>query len=201
MPPVEDHIRLDDVVSVHTAAFPKFFMTELGPMFLREYYRCVRRYPHGILLTENGAGGYDGFVCGFMDPAAFYRDLRRHRARLGLAALAGIATRPSRLAALLANYRRAGGSAAQASARDIAELSSLGVRPTASGAGIGSRLARRFIAAAQDKGAKRVMLTTDATGNDAVNRFYQRLGFTCVRTFEARPGRVLNEYAFDIAKG
>ena len=201
MPPVEESVRLDEVVSVHTAAFPGFFMTQLGPLFVREYYRCVLRYSRGIFLTESGASGYDGFVSGFIDPAAFYRDLRRHRARLGLAALGGIAVRPTRLAGLLANYRRTGGSAAQPNTKETAELSSLAVRPSASGAGIGSHLVRRFIAAAQEKGAERVTLTTDAVGNDAVNRFYKRLGFICIRTFEARPGRVLNEYAFDIAKG
>jgi ribosomal protein S18 acetylase RimI-like enzyme len=175
-------------------------MTQLGPRFLREYYQCVLGYPRGILLTENGNNGCEGFVSGFVDPTAFYREFRRHRVRLALAAIRSIVSRPSRMAALLANYRRTGASAVHTNEPEVAELSSLAVLPDRAGKGIGTRLVERFVAAARDHGARRVVLTTDATGNDAVNRFYQRLGFTCVRTFEARPGRVLNEYAFETAK-
>ncbi|OFW09480.1 MAG: hypothetical protein A3H96_03895 [Acidobacteria bacterium RIFCSPLOWO2_02_FULL_67_36] len=192
---MEDRGRLDDVVEVHAAAFPRFFMTQLGPRFLREYYRCVIQYPRGILLTEDSGQGCDGFVSGFLDPAAFYRDLRNRRVRLALAALGGVIVRPSRLLILRANYGRVAGSAVQAGEPRTAELSSIAVRPSVAGSGVGSRLVHRFIAAARAQGAERVVLTTDAADNAAVNHFYQRLGFTCVRTFEARPGRMLNEYA------
>lgn len=176
-------------------------MTQLGPWFLREYYRCVLRYSRGILLTEDGARGYDGFVAGFLDPAAFYRELRSHRVRLGLAALRGLVPHPSRLIVLGANYRRVGGAVLRAGAPGTAELSSIAVKPRALRTGVGSGLVRRFIEAARAQGAQRVVLTTDAAGNDPVNRFYERVGFTCVRTFEARPGRVMNEYAVEWSAG
>lgn len=197
---MESPARLDDIVSVHLESFPGFFMAQLGPWFLREYYRCVVEYPRGVLLTESGEQGCIGFVSGFVDPTSFYRELRRRRVRLGLAACAGIVARPQRLITLLANYRRAGGVAHQAPEPGTAELSSLAVRPCVAGRGVGSRLVRKFIAAAGSRGADRVMLTTDANDNDAVNRFYQRLGFTCIRTFEARRGRLLNEYVIKIGK-
>jgi ribosomal protein S18 acetylase RimI-like enzyme len=188
-------IALDDVVSVHTAAFPGFFMTQLGPAFLREYYRCVVSYPRGILLTEPGGEGCNGFVTGFVNPAAFYRHLKQHRIRLAAATLRGLISRPSRAAVLLTNYRRAGDAADRADEPDTAELSSLAVRPSVARSGLGSSLVRRFVDAAALAGATRVTLTTDADGNDAVNRFYRNLGFSLLRTFEARPGRILNEYA------
>jgi GNAT superfamily N-acetyltransferase len=191
---------LERVVSVHQAAFPGFFMTQLGPRFLREYYRCVAEVPTGILLTEIHDGACIGFVAGFMHPAAFYTELRRRRVRLGLAALRGIASRPTRLVTLLANYGRTTTAVRAPQEADTAELSSLGIMPTASGRGVGSRLVRSFIDAAAIAGANRVVLTTDAYGNDDVNRFYQRLGFVCIRTTEARPGRWLNEYAFAIKR-
>jgi GNAT superfamily N-acetyltransferase len=191
---------LADVVSVHLDAFPDFFMTQLGPRFLREYYRCVDDFPLGLLLTERDDQGCVGFVAGFVDPAAFYRELRRRRVRLAVAACAGIVPRPRRLFTLLANYRRAGSAAEHAVDPRTAELSSLAVRPRVAGKGVGSRLVHRFVLAAASRGANRVVLTTDAFGNDAVNRFYQRIGFICVRTFEARRGRVLNEYVIDIGK-
>jgi ribosomal protein S18 acetylase RimI-like enzyme len=191
-------VPLDAVVAVHQAAFPGFFMTQLGPRFLREYYRCVLDVPAGILLTETKDGACVGFVAGFVDPAAFYSELRRRRARLGLAALRGIVSRPRRLMTMMANYGRAGNAARAPLEADTAELSSVAVVPAAAGQGIGFRLVRAFIDAAASAGARRVVLTTDAYGNDAVNRFYQRLGFVCTGTSEVRPGRWLNEYAFAI---
>jgi ribosomal protein S18 acetylase RimI-like enzyme len=61
-------------------------------------------------------------------------------------------------------------------------------------------LARKCTPGLEWLGAERVVLTTDTNGNDAVNKFYQRLGFSCVRTFEARRGRLLNEYVIEIGK-
>ena len=189
---------LDDIVVVHQQAFPGFFMTQLGRRFLRAYYRCVVDSPQGILIAEDGDGDCVGFVAGFANPAAFYQELRRRRVRLGLAAGVGVGCRPWRLGTLLANYRRAGGFARREADSRTAELSSLAVAPRAGGRGVGSRLVHAFVEAAGAQGADRILLTTDAHGNEAVNRFYLQLGFTCVRCFEARPGRWLNEYALVI---
>jgi ribosomal protein S18 acetylase RimI-like enzyme len=189
---------LDGVVAVHQAAFPGFFMTQLGPRFLREYYRCVVDDPTGVLLAEVDGATCLGFVAGFRDPAGFYRELRRRRVRLGFSALRGIALRPGRIITLLANNGRAREAARLTQRPATAELSSLGITPTAAGRGIGTRLVRTFIDVMASGGADRVVLTTDAHDNEAVNRFYQRLGFVCVHTFEARRGRWLNEYEFPI---
>lgn len=197
MTPLTRPDRLDHIVAVHREAFPGFFMTQLGRRFLREYYRCVVESTRGILLTEYRGDECIGFVAGFIDPPAFYKELRRRRAQLGLAAFVGIVTRPWRLRTLFANYDRAGQSARQPSDARTAELSSLAVMPAAKGQGVGSRLVNAFIEAAGALGADRVTLTTDTRGNDAVNTFYQRLGFTHARTFEARRGRELNEYVID----
>jgi ribosomal protein S18 acetylase RimI-like enzyme len=196
-----DEVDLDEVVRIHVEAFPGFFLSQLGSRFLREYYRSVAEYPNGILLVQRDDGTCAGFVAGFLDPASFYTELRRRRARLGIAALAGIAGRPGRLVTLLANYRRTGGAARQEIGRATAELSSIAVRPSASGRGTGRTLVQRFVAAAGALGARWVTLTTDAEGNDAVNAFYLGLGFERVRAVEARPGRILNEYRFEIRKG
>lgn len=154
-----------------------------------------------MILTECDESECVGFVSGFVNPPSFYKELRRRRFRLALSACAGILARPRRLKTLVADYNRAGYSATSSSESSTAELSSLAVLPSAASHGLGSRLVRRFIETAWRLGAERVVLTTDAKNNDAVNRFYQRLGFTRLRDFEPRPGRVLNEYVIDIGEG
>ncbi len=192
--------RLNSVVKLHIEAFPGFFMTQLGPTFLREYYRCVAGYPGGILLTEDANGECVGFVAGFVDSASFYRALRRLRVRLAAAAAISLLTHPARLLTMLANYRRAGDAENRKPDPKSAELASLAVKPAAHGRGVGSRLVERFIAEARMRGAEEVVLTTDAHENDVANRFYIGLSFTLVRTFKARRNRILNEYSIAVGK-
>src|SRR5262245_2185003 len=120
---------LDGIVGVHQAAFPRFFMTQLGPRFLREYYRCVHAVPTGSLLADVHYGDCIGFVAGFIDPVAFYAEWPRRRVRVGLAAVRGLASLPARLVTLLTNYRRTTTAVRTAPQADTAELSSLGILP------------------------------------------------------------------------
>ena len=75
-----------------------------------------------------------------------------------------------------------------------ASLMSIGVDPCVSGTGAGKGLIRAFGTAMAERGVNRYCLTTDAVGNDAVNRFYENCGFERVRQFNTREGRLMNEY-------
>lgn len=55
-----------------------------------------------------------------------------------------------------------------------------------------------FVDAAKKSGVAKIMLTTDAAGNDATNRFYVRAGFTLARVIRRPYGRILNEYELDL---
>jgi len=68
------------------------------------------------------------------------------------------------------------------------------VLPAAAGRGVGRCLVEHFVRAARDRGAVTVLLTTDSEGNDAVNRFYRRLGFALAGVLETESGRKLNRY-------
>jgi ribosomal protein S18 acetylase RimI-like enzyme len=190
--------NLDEIVAVHKAAFPGFFMTQLGLRFLKEYYRCVVECGYGILLVEKENGLCLGFVAGFTSPAAFYQELSRRRGRLAIAVFSRVAARPWRLPILIANYRRTREGARPKLGASTAELSSIAVLPSVGGRGVGSRLVCEFIEAAKIARMDRIMLTTDAYDNESGNRFYKRLGFVCARTFEVRRGRWLNEYVLDV---
>jgi ribosomal protein S18 acetylase RimI-like enzyme len=193
---------LPQVVVVHQAAFKGFLMTELGPRFLRGYYQQVLAYPHHLFLVWQSAGEapIEGFVAGFLHPHAFYQQLRARKWSLALGAATHLICHPHRWGRVLASLRRAQTLAQPCDTGKLtAELASLAVLPQSQGKGIGKVLTLAFLQAAQDKGAQRVYLTTDALNNDAVNAFYQRLGFRVARQFWHTPQRLMNEYVYDFA--
>lgn len=185
-------------VAVHLAAFQGFYLATLGPSFLSLYYETVLSVPGGICLGAFEGERICGVVAGFVDPAAFYCALRSRKWALAAAALPALLRDPRRVGRFLVNYRRTGHGQAPAG-QDVAELASLAVLPEYSGRGLGAQLVRAFVTAAADHGAVHVTLTTDAAGNDRVNRFYLGLGFRRARCFEAQPGRLLNEYVLPVA--
>jgi ribosomal protein S18 acetylase RimI-like enzyme len=185
---------LPEIVRVHQAAFPGFFLTQLGPTFLREYYRTVCDFEDGIaLLACTKSGVAEGFVAGFVRPAAFYQLLRSRRVRLGVAAMPALLRRPTLLPRLLRNGRRAADSSRGPQADRESELASIGVAPTGQGKGIGRALVAAFIEHSRARGADRVSLTTDVRDNESVNRFYQTLGFH-VAGVETVGERLMNRY-------
>ena len=187
--------RLQDVVRVHLAAFPGFFLARLGRRFLLEYYRCVCRYEHGLVLTAEREGRLIGFVAGFGSPAAFRAFMRARALHFAIPAAIGILRRPVLLGRFVAAYAGTGGTAdAAAEANDTCELASLGVDPAYEGQGIGRALVETFCAAARASGARRVCLSTDARDNDRVNRFYRSLGFAPSHRERRSGSRVMQHY-------
>ncbi len=181
--------------AIHMVAFRGFYLTALGPRFLGAYYQLAMKYDGGICIGAFAGGTLAGFVVGFVDPPGFYQQLRSTRFRLGLAALPALLANPARVKRFLVNYQRTSGMSETSDRRAItAELTSLAVHPRYEGQGIGSSLVRAFVAGAPARGANHVMLTTDASDNEMVNRFYIRQGFHIARSFEAQPGRYLNQY-------
>ncbi len=185
---------LNAVVRVHQQAFEGFLMTLLGPRFLRGYYKCVLEYPQPIFLIAEREGQVIGFAAGFVNPPRFYAQLRQRKIPLALAAASHLVWRPHLWRRTLSSLRRAETLSSSEGEPALAELASIGVSTTAQGAGAGTQLVQAFLQQAQQYGAQEVVLTTDAHNNDAVNAFYQRLGFTCMRQFYHTPERLMNEY-------
>lgn len=184
---------LTRVVEIHGSAFPGFLMTLLGPAFLRRYYDLVLQYPGGVFLGEFEATQLVGFVAGFVAPSEFYERIRRERLSLALAAGTHLVIRPSlwRSVRESAGLSGAGGSCG---GMKSAELASIAVDPAAQGKGVGVRLLQQFISAVEVAGANEVVLTTDAEGNEGVNRMYQSNGFEVFQVSTRRNGRVMNHY-------
>ena len=193
-------VDLPDIASTHKAAFKGFFLTQLGPAFLRGYYRTVLEYPGGILLVAIRDKSVVGFAAGFIDPPGFYTALGKKRMRLGLAALPWLIMHPANLVRAISNYRLTLEESRETDPEisQVAELSSIAVGPSSQGTGAGKRLLAAFVDAAKKSGAAKIMLTTDAAGNDATNQFYVRAGFTLARVIRRPYGRILNEYELDL---
>lgn len=185
---------LNDIVRIHSTSFKGFFLPDLGTKFLKKYYSCVLNYKYRILLAAIYENTIVGFAAGFVNPANFYKELRRNKLSLAISILPAIIRKPKRIKRLLVNFKRTKSFAEYSQLKkDITELSSIGVK-SGEKRGIGTELIIAFIQRAEELGAISVRLTTDTYRNEAVNAFYQKQGFNLLRTFEAQPGRWLNEY-------
>jgi len=187
-----------EVVRIHLASFPGFFLSFLGPRFLALYYSGVRAAPEGIALVFLNPGGEPaGFVAGTTNPRGFYsRLLKRGWPRFVLASLGPMLRKPSvvgRIARALSHPSR------NPVGEEVAGLFSIGVLPELQGTGAGRKLVDSFLSEARKRGCRRVFLTTDRNGNDAGNAFYRKLGFRVERQFETPEGRAMNEYWIDLA--
>lgn len=183
---------LEMVTDVHVRSFPNFFLSALGPRFLRLLYEEILRSETGVLVVADDGSGVVGLAAGTTTQSGFYRALLRRRLiAFALAAAPAALRRPVIVPRLFRALRRP---AESASAAAPACLMSLAVHPRAEGQGIGARLVTAFCEELRSRGADGVCLTTDAAGNDPVNRFYQRQGFRATRSITTPEGRVLNEY-------
>ena len=188
---------IQEIVRIHQAAFPEFFMTMLGARFLSHYYRLVLNHPGNIFFIKEGPDGLDGFVSGFLNPAEFYKEMQKKWLGLMGSVVLRTCTHPWLLPRMFASYREARRSG-QTNEPGSCELSSIAVLPDRSGQGIGKGLIKVFIEAVQGR-AQFIVLTTDAKKNDIVNDFYRNLGFILVESYERSKGRTLNRYRLFLA--
>jgi ribosomal protein S18 acetylase RimI-like enzyme len=184
--------QVDAVVGVHLRSFEGFFLSFLGPRFLRLYYESIVGYPAAAGYVCVKEGRVVGFVCGTVSPSRFYSYLLRTRWwRFALVALGAVLKRP----AIIPRLVRALLYPSQTSGRsDTAVLTSIAVEPAVQGKGVGAELVVTFLADMHARGVKQVSLTTDRYDNDRINAFYQEQGFHCARTLVTREGREMNEY-------
>jgi ribosomal protein S18 acetylase RimI-like enzyme len=184
------------VVQVHQQSFVGFFLTFLGPTFLCELYTAVLIDPSGICFIVERQGNVIGFVIGTEQSVGLYRRLLYQRWwRFAVAAVRPLLSRPAILLRLLRAFS-AHAAATQVNKRGT--LMSIAVLPDRQYSGVGKMLVKAFLQEAAHRGLYQVDLTTDRDHNEAANRFYQKLGFVCTRSFTTPEGRVMNEYVIDL---
>lgn len=186
---------ISEIAAIHVQAFPKSFLSELGPPFLKVYYRLVWSDPGGIVLVHENSGEIDGFAAGFLRPDQFYRRMKDARWSMLGCLIGAVVKRPWLARRIFYHVRRIMLGKRRTHPGEC-ELSSIGVRPDRRGRGMGKALARKFLEAAWNGGVACVGLTTDAHENDGVNLLYQGLGFELRECFEQYGGRMMNDYVF-----
>jgi glycosyltransferase involved in cell wall biosynthesis/ribosomal protein S18 acetylase RimI-like enzyme len=191
---------LPGIVAAHRRAFAGFFLTRLGPEFLRIYYNLVLAYEAGIVLVSERRGEIDGFACGFLNPGGFYRLMWKHRSAFVWPALCALVRQPSLSAKIVNGVKRVRTTASEAQARSC-ELSSIAVLPEASAQGLGRTLIRAFIAQSWSMNADSIYLTTDSENNGRANMLYREAGFQLAKCFLQTQGRWMNEYVIRRSAG
>jgi ribosomal protein S18 acetylase RimI-like enzyme len=187
---------VNEVVDIHIKAFPTFFLSFLGPRFLREFYASFLADPVGMGFVACEANKkVIGAVVGPLAPSGYFRRLLKRRWwAFCLAGTGAVFKRPSCVVRLLrAVFYR--GEPPSGPARAL--LSSIAVSPTAQGRGVGKKLVERWVEEARKRGAQGCYLTTDAENNDAVNGFYRSLGWKVEATYPTPEGRKMNRYVLD----
>lgn len=192
-------MKVSDVnacIGIHMQAFPGFFLTFLGPAFLKELYSAIVVDPSGIGLVAERDGQIKGFVIGTEHPSGLYTRLLRQRWwAFCWAALGPLLKKPAILPRLLRAFRKP---KEDAGLEQCGMLMSIAVLPEEQGKNVGKQLVIDFLAQAAQRGLLYVNLTTDHQNNDYTNRFYQKLGFELCRTFVTPEGRQMNEYLFKL---
>ncbi|MEM2174183.1 MAG: GNAT family N-acetyltransferase [Candidatus Micrarchaeia archaeon] len=186
----------NQVVNVHLSSFRGFFLSSLGPKFLDLLYAFIASSPDGVGFVAVDNSQVVGFVCGSMKPLGFYRRFFFKKWReIIFSILLSIIRNPSIVPRLV--WRLV--TPPQASAEPgTATLMSIAILPEYQNKGIGKVLIQEFLNEMKKCGMQRVNLTTDRDNNDAVNAFYQRMGFQLVRSFVTPEGRWMNEYIIEL---
>lgn len=182
---------------IHRAAFPGFFLAQLGEPFLMQFYLGFVADPTAVIAICRDASRRPlGVAVGTTEPQGFFGRLLRRRfwgfvGASALAALRNPAATPRLLRAVMYRGDNPPG-------RGGALLSSICVDPAHAGKGVGSTLVREWARRAQQMGAESAFLTTDAVGNDVVNVWYVREGWVLNDQFAAHGDRLMNRYEFDL---
>lgn len=184
------------IVDIHLLSFPGFFLSSMGPTFLRHLYQGIIRDVTGFVLVVAPGDRIRGFVAGTTSPAGFYgRLLRRAWPQFFMASIPPLLRKPGIIPKLLRSLRKPG---EEDRAEAGALLMSLAVDPKFQRNGDGRLLLAHFCERCRAAGVNRVRLTTDGAHNDGVNTFYTRQGFQLSKTFETPEGRIMNEYTREL---
>jgi GNAT superfamily N-acetyltransferase len=187
-----------DVVRIHCAAFPGFFLTILGPNFLNLMYKGFLADQASVFLVAE----VDSEVRGFAAGAARQRtQVRRMALRQIFQLLAAIF--PAAIKSPVVITRRLASKLFSKDGHPIVPdnsmiLRSIAVDPGQLGGGLAMDLIQEFESLCRFHNYQSVYLTTDTVNNDRVNRYYEKCGYVLASKFVQDSTRKMNLYRKDL---
>jgi len=184
---------IEIVTRIHLAAFPGFFLSELGYAFLKVFYQYVVEEKSGIaLIIVDDDNGIVGSVVGSVEPSGFYsKAIKKKLIKFAISAIPAAVKKPSIIPRLLRALSKPGETK---KLPGDCELMSICILPEYSGKGLGKILEKAFCREAKKRDAKIVELTTDRNENEKTNGFYKSAGYVLNDVFVTREGRCMNRY-------
>lgn len=191
--PIED---TEAIVTVHNSAFKGFFLTELGPEFLKIYYQSVAKAPDGILIGAYLNEKLIGFCAACTECSGFNtRLIKRNINSFGLIGLKLLFTRPKALIRLSKNLTKKGSVADDG---HYAELMSIAVDKEIQNSGAGKAMMDSLEKTLKQCNVTKLSLTTDKLNNENTLAFYEKRGFRQMYSFTAYPNRIMYRLIKDI---
>lgn len=186
--------QIDEVVSIHLAAFEGFFLTFMGRGFLRRMYASYCEHSGSALLGAFSDGNLAGFLAYSENMSGLYRFmLTRKLFPFVWYSLGAFFRRPVVFLRLIRALLKPSEARREEA---YVELASIGVRPDMRLLGTGSQLVAALKKRIDFTRYAYITLETDAVDNEAANLFYQKNGFVLERTYETREGRKMREYRY-----
>lgn len=184
-------IKKEDIIQIvdlHLASFPSFFLTSLGDKFLILFYNACLNNRHCVSVkVVDEKQIIVGFAIGTDVSNGFYKQIILSELLSFIKiAFAIVLSRPKALFRLMKNLRK---SSSVNDRGDYPELLSIAVREHVKGNGIGDLLLTNFETELIIKGFTRIALTTDYYHNDRAVNFYTKNGYSTYYDFIAYPRR------------
>jgi ribosomal protein S18 acetylase RimI-like enzyme len=190
--PLYDEDIINQIVDIHMETFSGFFLTFLGKGFLKQLYKGFSSHEQSGLLVAEQSGSVVGILAYSEDLSAFYRYLiKKSLLPFAWYSLRATIRKPSAMMRLVRAFLKPGESKREES---YIELSSIGVLPQIKGYHIGSRLIDELKRKYDSSRFSYIKLETDAEGNDGVNAFYLKNGFSIDHEYTTPAGRKMYEY-------
>jgi GNAT superfamily N-acetyltransferase len=184
---------IQEEVAIHRAAFPGFFLTFLGPDFLKLLYSFYVQGKTEIALVGKYKEQVIGTLLGTTQSHGFYKRLaKRYFLRFAWASLKPLLQQPAIFPRLVRALFYRGD--APLSATGGALLASVCLDPGLQSKGIGKEMVAAFESEMWKQGAKFVYLTTDLDNNQATQRFYEKIGWSIESKFTTPEGRLMRRY-------
>lgn len=185
---------IDEVADIHIVTFQGFFLTFMGKGFLKQLYMSFCKHPgSGLLIAVE-----DENVIGFLAYSSDYSGLFKYMIKTRLIpfawySLGAFFRKPKVFTRLVRAFLKPGETKRT---ENYVELSSIGVKPSCKGKGVGTKLIDALKQKVDFGKYKYITLETDAINNDATIRFYEKNGFIQERRFITNEGRQMLEYRF-----